>query len=388
MRIGLNLLYMIPGVVGGTETYAMGLLGGLKELRPELDFVLFLNRESAELALDEAPKFRSVVCPVAAVNRKDRYYFEQVKLRQYLRKHEIDLVHSLGYTSPLFLHCPSVVSVPDLNFKAFGDLMPLSRRLMLGLFVKQAVVRSNKIIAISEFSRQEILREYHVPPEKVVVTHLAVDIGYLKKITDGGTDDTLEVLGLRRPYVVAFSSAYPNKNISGLIEAFLESKKNNKLEQKLVLIGHSPPVEEGKQSTQSLHENKDIIWTGYLGRQQAFEVLKRADFLVFPSFYEGFGLPILETMAVGVPVVCSKAASLPEVAGDAAVFFDPFSVKDMAESIASVATDLQLRANLRQKGFKNLERFSWKKTAAETVAVYNELLQDKVANVSPVSYQD
>ena len=386
MRIGLNLLYLIPGVVGGTETYALGLLSGLKQLRSDHEFVLFLNRESAGLVQNDVPNFKSVVCPVYAENRKDRYYFEQMKLRQYLQKYKIDLLHSLGYTSPFFLRCPTVVSVPDLNFKAFGNAMPFPRRFMLSLIVRQAVLRSNKVITISKFSRQEILREYDVPPEKIIVTYLAADIDNIKNETEGGTDGILDLPGVKQPYIVAFSSICPNKNISRLIEAFSDAKKNNRLEQKLALIGHKYPIEIGKKGAGLLDANKDVVWTGYLERQQVFGVLKRADFLVFPSFYEGFGLPLIEAMAAGVPVVCSNAASLPEVAGDAGVFFDPFSVKDMADTIVSVATNLQLRTNLRQKGFKNLERFSWKKTAAQTVAVYDELLQNRQERIRVASY--
>ncbi len=366
---------MIPGVVGGTETYARGLLEGLKQLQPDYDFIIFLNREAAEMGLNDSPRFRSVVCPVTATNRKARYYFEQAKLGSYIRSHKIDLLHSLGYTSPLFLSCPTVVSVPDLNFKGFGNLMSFSRRAMLNMFVRQAILRSEKVITISEFSRQQVLKAYKIPPENVVVTHLAVALDHIETRTEGQIGNTLQLLGVKPPYIVAFSSTTPNKNLSRLVDAFSLLKKSKKVEEKLVLIGHKPEV---GQDIDSLGD--DIIWVGYLERQQVFDVLRNASCLVFPSFYEGFGLPVLEAMASGVPVVCSRAASLPEVAGNAAVFFDPFSVDDMAERITSVALDPQLRQELRKKGFKNLERFSWRKTAAETVAVYDELLRTSVAS--------
>jgi glycosyltransferase involved in cell wall biosynthesis len=376
MKIGLNLLSMIPGVVGGMETYTRGLLSGLRQRETDHEFVLFLNRESAEIARNDTPTCTSVICPVSASNRINRYYFEQVKLRQYLKEYRIDLLHSLGYVSPLFLPCRTVVSIPDLNFKAFGNLMPFSRRWMLRIFVKQAIVHSNKIITISEFSKQEILREYHIPSEKIVVTHLAAGNESSKKEIEDQKVDSLSLPGIKRPYIIAFSASYPNKNISRLVEAFSGLKKNNMLEQKLILVGHKFPEEKGRAGIESGHESKDIIWTGYLDRQQVVGILKQADFLVFPSFYEGFGLPILEAMTLGIPVVCSNAASLPEVANDAAVFFDPFSIEDMAKSIVSVANDPQLRTNLQQKGFNNVKRFSWEKTAEETMAVYDDLLRN------------
>jgi len=180
---------------------------------------------------------------------------------------------------------------------------------------------------------------------------------------------------MREPYVVAFSSTYPNKNMPRLLEAFSEAKRLRKIAQRLVLIGHPYSSEDWSPLARDLVERRDVIWAGYLERRQVFSVLKRADFLMFPSFYEGFGLPVLEAMAVGLPVVCSKAASLPEVAGNAAVFFDPFSVADIAEKIVTVANDASLRNELRARGVENLKRFSWEKTAAETVAVYDKLLR-------------
>ena len=373
MRIGLNLLYLIPGIVGGTETYARGLLRGLRQIKPDYEFVVFVNREAAGLIADDDPAFKKVICPVYAVNRKNRYHFEQIRLRRYVEQYKIDLLHSLAYTSPIFLSGPSIVSIPDLNFKAFGNSMPLSRRLMLRLIVRQAVIRSNKVITISNFSREEILGQYPVPAEKVIVTHLAADNDDTMetKSADEPGDQSLPALTL--PYAMAFSSSTANKNLSGLIRAFLEAKKKHHILQKLVLIGHQYPVEKDIQGS---YGYKDIIWTGYLERRNVLEILKRADFMIYPSFYEGFGLPVLEAMTVGVPVICSHAASIPEVAGDAGIYFDPFSIKDMATCIARVSKNQLLRQELREKGFKNLDRFSWQQTAAQTVAVYDEVLQN------------
>lgn len=376
MRIGLNLLFMIPGVVGGTETYARGLLDGLKRFRSDHEFVLFLNRESAEWAKDDGARFKVVICPVNAMNRAKRFLYEHLILRREIRSHGIDLLHSLGYTSPVFLKCPTVVTVHDLNFRAFGHLMPLSRRVMLNLAVKQAVLQSDKVIAVSEFSRQEVLNAYGVAADKVVVTHEAVDLQSVETEPKETLGKFTDVNWIQEPYIVAFSSTYPNKNMPRLVEAFGEARRRNGIRQRLVLIGHPYSPEAWSPAARELEQNGDVIWTGYLERGEVFRVMKTADFLVFPSFYEGFGLPVLEAMAVGLPVVCSRAASLPEVAGSAALFFDPFSVDDIAEKIVCMANDPVLRRELCAKGGENLKRFSWERMAAETVAVYDELLQE------------
>ncbi len=374
MRIGLNLLYLIPDVVGGTQTYATGLIGGLRQLQTHYAFTLFVNREGARLFPDEGSLFQKVICPVDAKNRFGRYGFEQIRLKDYILRHHIDLLHSLAYTSPVFLPCPAVVTIHDLNFKMAGHDMPFYRRWALGIFVRQAMRRSEKIITVSEFSRQEILKAYHVAPDKVIVTHEAADVVDLPIPSQKRFGDDWPST---QPYIVAFSSVTANKNIPRLVEAFVEAKKNGGLAHQLVLIGHRPL--NGPVASHQHHP--DIIWTGYLSRQDVFDVLRRADFMVFPSLYEGFGLPLLEAMAAGLPVLCSSAASLPEVAGGAALYFDPLSVGDLAGKMILLGGQAGLKASLREKGLKNLKRFSWKKTAAETVAVYDGILQNQQKSV-------
>jgi len=373
MRIGLNLLFMIPREVGGTETYARGLLHGLRKIQPAYEFVLFLNRESADWAPSIESGFARVVCPVNAISRGKRFLYEHFRLRENLKEHRIDLLHSLGYTSPVRLACPTIVTVPDLNFLAFGHLIPLARRLMLKLTVKQSVLRTDKVITISEFSRREILSAYRIPAEKVAVTYLAAERVAVQPVSAASARADAGMGWMKEPYMVAFSATYPNKNIPRLLAAYGEAKRRHHIPQRLVLIGHPFPMKD--DPAKDLVGSGDVVWTGYVERQTLTEILKRAEFMVFPSFYEGFGLPVLEAMSRGLPVVCSNAASLPEVAGDAAITFDPFSVPDMAEKIAAVALSSSLRSELRKKGEGNLNRFSWEKTAAETVAVYDDLLR-------------
>ncbi len=358
-RIGINLLYLLPDIVGGTETYARGLLAALSRYTTTYEFILFLNHELADRVPDEFTPFEHVVCPVDAVHRERRYFFEQVNLPGLLRRHGVQLVHSLGYTSPLLTHCPRVVTIHDLNFRAFGKTMPLARRVALAFFVRWAVLRAQKIITVSEFSRDEIARAYNISSSRIQVTYEAALLPPHATASDAKP-------AMQGPYCVAFSSRSANKNIHRLVDAYLRARNTGGIPQKLVLVGY-PPEPKPAATT-------DIMFTGYVPRSTMFAILQAADFLIFPSYYEGFGLPILEAMACGVPVVCSNAASMPEVAGSAALYFDPFSIEDMVAQLQSIAFDASLRAMLRERGFENVKRFSWDQTARKTIAVYDDLL--------------
>ena len=361
MKIGVNLLYLIPGFNGGTETYAAGLLEGFSGLGGDEEFFVFVSQEAASWPLPTHPRFRRVLCPVSANSRPRRYWYEQTVLPDLLKGQGVDLVHSLGYVGPLYPPCSSVLTIPDLNYKNFGDSMSNLRRWALAFFVRQAATRSQKIIAISEFACREIQHEFGFPASKMSVTYLA------PRLRSEDNHDGAAPTGLDPaiPLILAFSNVSPNKNIPRLIEAFQQARQRYDLPHRLVLIGHRPAA---------LPPSAEVHCPGYVDDAVVSQFFRQATMLVVPSTYEGFGLPVLEAMQHGIPVVCSRATSLPEVAGNAALYFDPYSVDEISSQIARVAGDLELQAELRDKGFRNLRRFSWETTARQTLAVYNEAL--------------
>ncbi len=370
MKVGINLLYLIPGLVGGTETYAAGLLRGLSALTPEDEFVIFVNQEAGNWPLPDTPHFKRVVCPVRAVNRGRRYFFEQFRLPGLLKEYGVELVHSLGYVSPLHAPCPAVVTILDLNYRALGIQMAEGRRRVLAFVVKQSALRAKRVITISKFAQREIAETFHLPDGRVVVTYLAPHprAGSGAAI-DGAPVQALLRLRVQPPYVMAFSGRSPHKNISRLVSAFARAREQHNLPHQLVVVGHHPPDWTNISETPMVRDNI-IVFTGYLDDCVVETVLSGAQVLVFPSVYEGFGLPVLEAMRAGVAVVCSNQASLPEVAGSAAVFFNPYSVEEMARAIAEVALSPELRDELKRKGHENLKRFSWEATARGTLEVY------------------
>jgi len=367
MRIGINVLYLLPGVVGGTETYAAGLLQGLAQIDQRNEYVVFVNRESENWPLPQAVNFTRVVCPVRASGRAFRYLFEQVRLPRLLAQHRIDVVHSLGYVGPLIAPCPSVVSIPDLNYITLRHAMPGVKRLALRFCSMQSARRAEHVITISEFSKREICRTIKLNPGKMTVTHL----GAVRDSASHSSGDWMELISryrIREPYVVAFGGGTPHKNIPRLIRAFALVK--DAFPHSLVLIGHIPSNVDVTAETREMRDR--IAVTGYVPEANLLPLLRHADLFVLPSLYEGFGLPVLEAQQAAVAVACSSAGSLPEVGGEGAIYFDPTSVEQIADTIRRCLADAALRSQLILKGRENVSRFSWNKTARETLSVYQD----------------
>jgi glycosyltransferase involved in cell wall biosynthesis len=365
MRIGINLLYLLPGIVGGTELYAVSLLSTLAANDPNNQYFVFINRESAGLDLPRASNFHTVACPINASNRLIRYLWEQTILPWQLLYFQIDLVHSLGYVGPVVVPCESVVTIPDMNSVALKSSLPKSKSLLLALFVRLAAKFSTHILTLSEFSKTEIIKYLAVDECKITVTHAAPRANMTEAV---GWIELKAQYGIEKPYIVAFSSLTLHKNIPRLINAF--GRICNVIPSTLVLLGHMPPnVDLTSQISEASLEQR-VILTGFVPDNHVLPLLSNADMFIFPSWYEGFGLPILEAHQVGVAVASSNAGSLPEVAGAGAIFFDPFLVQEMAQAIVRCLTDSTLRMTLISRGYENLSRFSWDKTAKKTLAVY------------------
>lgn len=370
MKIGINLLYLLPGVVGGTETYAAGLLQGLAEIDRRNEYVVFVNRESEIWPLPQTVNFTRVLCPVRAAGRASRYLFEQVRLPRLLAKYHIDVVHSLGYVGPLVAPCPSVVTIPDLNYIAMKQTMPGMKRTLLRFFSTQSAQRANHVITISRFSKGEICRTIKLNPGKTTVTHL----GALRNPSSNSPENWGELTGryhIRAPYVIAFGGGVVHKNIPRLIRAFALVKDT--FPHSLVLIGRLPADVDLATESEGIRDR--ITITGYVPEEHVLPLLSHADLFVLPSLYEGFGLPVLEAQQAAVAVACSTAGSLPEVGGDGALYFDPTSVEHIADTIRRCLADAELRSHLILRGRENLARFSWDKTARETLSVYEDVFK-------------
>lgn len=306
-----------------------------------------------------------------------KYYSvrEQVELPRILRKHGIDLLHSPHFMLPLFSSCPAVATIHDVIYLACKNDLPSFRgRLYYRGMMLASARRAKRIITVSEFSKADIVRYLKIAPEKVEVVPSAVSPIFRPFREKSTIEAVRTTYGIRSDFILYTGIYKPRKNHAGLLRAFQRLKAAG-VNAELVIAG---PMNEGesrlKKLAQELGVGGQIIFTGAVNDNELSPLYSAARVYACPSLYEGFGFTVLEAMACGAPVVCSPETSLPEVASDAALYADPRDPDKFAEALAQVFSDAELRASLIAKGNKNCERFSWKKTAAQTIAVYESAI--------------
>jgi len=365
LTIGINALYLIPGGVGGTEIYLRSLLRALAGIDSENEYVVFTNRESGARITPSEENFRAVSQPVRAVNRPARIAWEQTGLPVAVARQRVDVLLNPGFTAPALCPCPTVTVFHDLqhirhpeHFRWFD--LPFWR---LCLF--QAAAGSALIIAVSEATRRDFLRHYRVAPERVrVVPH--------------GVDEHMFEIGRERdsqnrePYLLCVSTLHPHKNLERLVRSFAAFHRERP-EFRLVIAGmrgfHTAVIE---RLVAEAGLSDVVRLTGWIERAQLYELYRSAHACVFPSMFEGFGLPVLEAMAARVPTACSAIDPLREVAGDAALLFDPLDEEAMLQALRSVAVDEPLRERLSHDGPQRAALFSWSRCARQTLEVLRE----------------
>lgn len=368
MNIGINLLYLYPNAVGGTETYARGLIGGLRKIDSNNKYFIFCSKESAS-TFSGSKNLKVIKLPISASNRVLRSLFEIFILPYYLLKYKIDLVHSLGYSSPLISPCPTIVNIYDLNWYYHPEDFDLFRGIGWKLFVKSSALFCTKIITSSHSSKKHISKVLWVPSEKIEVVY-----GGVSKMEPQLSKRYLNKFGTNGKYIFTLTADVPHKNIIGLLKAYKILVASGK-KYTLVIGGL-----RGKMKVKALdfiQKSKigaNIIVLEWLTDVELATLYKYAAVFVIPSLHEGFGFPVLEAFSSGTPLVSSNAFSLKEVVGNAGLLFNPKKPSNIAESIDMVMSDSKWRSKLKNLGLKRANEFSWEKSANKTLQIYNSIL--------------
>jgi glycosyltransferase involved in cell wall biosynthesis len=370
MHVGLNLVFLVPGETGGMEVAARELIPALLEQAPPgMRFTAFINRETA--AAGDGPwgeLLPAVTVPVNSRNRVQWVAGEQTLLPGLAARARVELLHSMASTAPVWGPFRRVVTIHDLIYARFPDAHPGIRDKGMRLLVPAAARRSRRVIADSRSTRDDLVELLGLAPGKIDVVPLG--LGTVRRgpaMPEQETRERFELAGRR--VVLTLSAKRPHKNIGALIGALAAIAPA----QRPVLVAPGYPTwheRELREQATAAGVAQDIRFLDWISAEELEGLWAIADAFVFPSLYEGFGLPVLEAMARGVPVACSDASSLPEVAGDAALLFDPQDELAVAAAIERLLSDAGVAAALRERGLTRAGEFTWARTARLTLESY------------------
>ena len=342
----------------GVEHYAKQLILHLAKIDRQNRYVLYLRTPPEKWFLELPNNFKIKVIPFPK-------FWTQIRLSIEMIMHPVDVLLIPASALPLIHPKKSVVTIHDIAREFFPQGFTWFMRNYLRWSTGHAVKRASRLIAVSEYTKKDLLNHYSISPDKVKVVYMGYEPVDISNITPSAEISDK----LPEKYVLFLSTLQPRKNLPGLITAFAELKReNNNIPHKLVVVGRRGWKYD--ESLQAINNNSDnVIYLDHVSDSDRWAVMKKASALVLPSFYEGFGMQLLEAMHVGVPMAVSNVSSLPEVAGDAAVYFDPNDIAEIKKAILRILTDETLAADLARRGRERIKGFSWEKCAGETLDV-------------------
>jgi len=356
MRVGLNLVFLVPGETGGMETYARGLIPRLHAAG--VDPICFVNRETE----GEDLRAETVVVPVRAANRLQWVLGEQLYVPRLARRAGCRLVHSLASTAPLRGRFAQVVTIHDLHYRTVPQAHFGLRARGMAALVPAAAKRADRIIAVSQATRLELVSLLGIPAERIDVVAHGAD---LPDTSPTAPAELRERLGLgARPVVLTTGGTRPHKNIRRLVDAMAG------LDAVLVVTGYATPED-------ATLDGPGVVRTGQLSQADLEGLYALAEVVSYPSLAEGFGLPVLEAMARGVAVACSAGGALEEVAGPAAVLFDPRSTDAIREAVGGLLGDAAERERRAALGRARAASFTWERAAEATADVYRRAVGER-----------
>lgn len=354
---------------GGPRTYVLGLLDALLRLDRENEYVVFYNDP---VHLGRFPGAKEIVLP--GKSPLARLWREHVLLPKVCRQQKVDLLHCPKSAIPFFLPCPTVVTLHDLIPLRHPETEKFAARVYWNIQIPIAARRSSFIITDSEHARQEIIEDYQVAPEKIKAVMLGFDPAMLHNRSDTDAATVRDRYGLPGSYILYVGTIQPRKNIDTLIEAYYRLSQKRVGMPKLVIVGRKGWLYDKLFARiAELELTEQIIFTGFVPDEDLPYIYDSAKLFVYLSFFEGFGLPPLEAMACGVPVITSNTTSLPEVVGNAGITVAPGDIDAVAAAIAGLLEDPDMAEKFGVSGKKRAGLFSWDAAAAETLKIYSSV---------------
>jgi glycosyltransferase involved in cell wall biosynthesis len=367
MRIGIDARMIANTGIG---RYLRNLLRALARVDQHNEYRVWLNAEDAPVVAQDNFQIICLSPPIPVYSLS-----EHTRLPREIRTHGVDLMHYPNFNLPLYQTPPSVVTIHDLIYYLYPEQCPSRLAHYYARFMLwQAIRQARVLITVSEHSKQDLIRHFRFAADKIQVVFQAADerCGVECSQSDANIEQTY---GITRPYILYVGKHHPYKNIKTLLHAYNRDAAVYERFQLVIAGKREDRRSDLYRLAQTLHADASVVFTGFVAENELFTLYRRARLFVFPSCYEGFGLPPLEAMACGAPVVTSNAASLPEVVGEAAIQADPFDVPAFADAMRHILLNPDVWQHYRRKGLERARTFSWDTAAKHLLTIYEQVGQ-------------
>ena len=368
LKIGIDI-HSIGSQKGGNETYYRELIREMAQLSCTHNFYLYYTHPGADQQIPASRRFT-----VRRLKPASPWFRIPFAFPWHVRQDELDVFHA-QFIVPPFLKCKTVTTVPDIAYEHFPESFPAHQRALLKLLVTESVRRADHVITVSEYSKKDIAETYGLSAEKITVIYEGAGDEFVPLDKAEARECLARKYSICGEFILYLGRLQARKNLVRLVDAYAQVRQAG-FRQKLVLAGKPDSLFEPVLTRiRELELQGEILLTGYIAPDDVPKLYNAAKVFVYPSYFEGFGLPVLEAMACGTPVITSRGSSLEEVAQGAALLVDPLDAGSIAEALKSVLEDADLRSHLSATGLARSQQFSFKNAAKETLSVYERICE-------------
>ena len=372
MRIGIDAT-ALPTQPVGAGIYIIHLIRSMLSSDSDFEWIIFVHEERRHLlGIEEGKGVRVIAVP----DRRpaERLLWEQLGFPRLVGSLDVDLLHSLHYTRPWSLACKSVVTFHDMTFFLFPELHTRSKRVFFPLAIRTSARQADALVAVSENTRKDSIRLLDISPSKIFTTPLGVSKEFSQIHDCDLLEATRQKFHLPEKFILYLGVVEPRKNLPFLLRCYASALEQG-LEHQLVIVGRLGWMYQNVfEQVESLALQENVHFAGFIPRQDLPMVYNLADLFVYPSVYEGFGLPVLEAMACGTPVVTSNVSAMPEIVGEAGILLRPNDRAAFTQAMVRLLSGTSERFELSKQGITRSAQFTWKRTATDTLEVYRHLL--------------
>lgn len=375
MKIAVNTRFLLKDKLEGIGIYTQEIFKRVVTLMPEHEFYFLFDRPFSSTFIFAKNVTPIVISPPARHPFLWYWWFEK-SVPKFLKDYKIDLFISPDGYASLNADVPQIITIHDLGFEHYPKHVPFLVRKYYQYFTPKFCEKATKILAVSEFTKEDIISTYKINERKIEVVYNGFDLESQEPRTKN--QEEKEILTaycqLNTEYFIFIGAVHPRKNVLGLLKAFELFKTNSSTNYMLLIIGRKAWMnEELEQFLNQMKFKDSVLWLSNVDRKEVLQLMQNAFALVYPSFFEGFGIPIVEAMSLGVPVITSTTSSMPEIAGNAAIFVHPNNIDEIANAMNLLIEDKSLRDDLIIKGQLQVQNFDWNSSAKKVVEIIKNL---------------